>query len=277
MAVATISENFTIWSRWNPRHQLDDHQSRSLSCSMLLDRGDGCDTPDTVLSVFHLRNASCLSRSSVSPIFDLSTWPENEILVRSSCNSPDIPILAPVPIRPNAIAVASNPPAAAVTPSAGVVAIKKEESLDTENLPAGSCSLAREQQQQPSPLKSQFGPGAAQPLRDSTNVTVTLTLNASAAEDVNQVLCRLAALLRVPPSTGYQIVERTSAPASQRLGLYRFKGKDGTEGTPVDIQSILNGTTKFCRHCDVVILGNNKMRSCSPTSSATWTRRGRRR
>ena len=33
-------------------------------------------------------------------------------------------------------------------------------------------------------------------------------------------------------------------------------GKDGKEGAPVDIQSILNGTAKFCRHCDVVILGS---------------------
>ena len=271
------------WPRWDPRHQHDDHQSRSRSsssCSMLLDsRGDGCDTPDTVVSS---SSPECVLPEPVVRFpglrfIDLAEERNSSPEQRSSCNSPDIPILAPVPIRPNAITVASNPPAAAVTPSAGVVAIKKEASLDTENLPAGSCSLAREQQQQPSPLKSQFGLGAPQPLRDSTNVTVTLTLNASAAEDVNQVLCRLAALLRVPPPTGYQIVERTSAPASQRLGLYRFKGKDGKEGTPVDIQSILNGTTKFCRHCDVVILGNDKMRSCSPTSSATWTRRGRRR
>ena len=37
----------------------------------------------------------------------------------------------------------------------GVVAIKKEASLDTENQPAGSYSLARKQQKQP-PLKSQL-------------------------------------------------------------------------------------------------------------------------
>ena len=59
--------------------------------------------------------------------------------------------------------VASNPPAAVVTPSAGVVAIKKEASLDTENLPAGKLA------QQSSPLKSQFRHGAPQPLRNSTN------------------------------------------------------------------------------------------------------------
>lgn len=38
-----------------------------------------------------------------------------------------------------------------------------------------------------------------------------------------------------------------------------MQGRDGKEGTPVDIQSILNGAAKFCRHCDVVILSNSNM------------------
>jgi histone-lysine N-methyltransferase MLL3 len=141
--------------------------------------------------------------------------------------------------------------------------------LDTENQPTNnSLQPGKSSSFAPSAFGLMTG-GSGLPLRDSTNVTVTLTLNASAAEDVNQVLCRLAALLRVPPPTDYRIIERPGAGTpgggggppgpSQRLGLYRFKGKDGKEGAPVDIQSILNGTTKFCRHCDVVILGNNKI------------------
>ena len=87
-----------------------------------------------------------------------------------------------------------------------------------------------------------------------------------------QVLCRLAVLLRVPAPTGFQIIERTTTPPSQRLGLYRFKGKDGKEGVPVDIQSILNGTAKFCRHCDVVILGatiTKKAKTLAASSSSS--------
>jgi histone-lysine N-methyltransferase MLL3 len=30
----------------------------------------------------------------------------------------------------------------------------------------------------------------------------------------------------------------------------------GSFAAPIDIQSILNGAAKFCRHCDVVILSN---------------------
>lgn len=105
-------------------------------------------------------------------------------------------------------------------------------------------------------VKSCFGPPT--PLKDSNNnnVTVTLTLTSSAAEDIMGVLKSLANILNIPAPTAYQIVERTTTPPSQRLGLYRLRGKDGKIGQPVDIQTILNGSAKFCRHCDVVILNN---------------------
>lgn len=67
------------------------------------------------------------------------------------------------------------------------------------------------------------------PLRDG-NVTVTLTLNSQAADDIMGVLKDLANILNIAPPTGYQIVERTTTPPSQKLGLYRIKGKDGKEG-----------------------------------------------
>lgn len=105
-------------------------------------------------------------------------------------------------------------------------------------------------------VKSCFGPPT--PLKDTNNnnVTVTLTLTSTAAEDIMGVLKSLANILNIPAPTAYQIVERTTTPPSQKLGLYRLRGKDGKEGQPVDIQTILNGTAKFCRHCDVVILNN---------------------
>lgn len=103
------------------------------------------------------------------------------------------------------------------------------------------------------PLKTKIedSPGSTE---SNENVTVTLTLTSGAAEDILGVLKELAGILHIPPPTSYQIIERTATPPSHKLGLYRSKGKDGKEGTPIDIQSILNGAAKFCRHCDVVIL-----------------------
>ncbi|XP_046637782.1 histone-lysine N-methyltransferase 2C-like isoform X5 [Daphnia pulicaria] len=294
------------WPRWDPagssRHH-DDYASRnsrsSSSCSILLDnsnlaggRGDGCDTPDTVVSSSSpecvmpepivrfpgLRFIDLAMDSAGSDRQQNSKSPEDSSTSRRSsyCNSPDIPIIicAPVPIRPTPpTQVHITPPAApppVSAPPCPPVSMKKEViCLDTENQPTNnSLQPGKSSSFAPSAFGLMTG-GSGLPLRDSTNVTVTLTLNASAAEDVNQVLCRLAALLRVPPPTDYRIIERPGAGTpgggggppgpSQRLGLYRFKGKDGKEGAPVDIQSILNGTTKFCRHCDVVILGNNKI------------------
>ncbi|XP_050538533.1 histone-lysine N-methyltransferase 2D-like isoform X4 [Daktulosphaira vitifoliae] len=94
------------------------------------------------------------------------------------------------------------------------------------------------------------------PLRDSNTMTVTLTITSEAADDIIGVLQGLATLLDLPDITNYKVTERSVTPMSHKLGLYRSKTKDGKEGTPIDIQTILNGFAKFCRHCDLVILNN---------------------
>lgn len=94
------------------------------------------------------------------------------------------------------------------------------------------------------------------PLRDSNTMTVTLTISSEAAEDIMGVLQGLANLLDLSDIPHYKVTERTVTPMSHKLGLYRSKTKDGKEGAPIDIQTILNGLAKFCRHCDLVILNN---------------------
>lgn len=103
---------------------------------------------------------------------------------------------------------------------------------------------------------SRQGKSSPATLSETGNITVTLTLSSQAADDIMGVLKDLANVLNIAPPSGYQIIERTTTPPSQKLGLYRIKGKDGKEGAPIDIQSILNGAAKFCRHCDVVILNS---------------------
>lgn len=142
--------------------------------------------------------------------------------------SPIIPIIAPVPIRVKPVSLYQ---------------VKEEE----DNSKALKCLDVN------SPDKPKMA-GSPDGSESNENVTVTLTLTSGAAEDILGVLKELAGILHIPPPTSYQIVERTATPPSHKLGLYRSKGKDGKEGTPIDIQSILNGAAKFCRHCDVVIL-----------------------
>lgn len=87
-------------------------------------------------------------------------------------------------------------------------------------------------------------------------MTVTLTITSEAAEDIMGVLQGLANLLDLSDIPNYKVTERTVTPMSHKLGLYRSKTKDGKEGAAIDIQTILNGLAKFCRHCDLVILNN---------------------
>jgi len=190
------------------------------------------DTPDTIVGS---SSPECVSYGRLPcrfPGLKLIKEDEDEDEIESIIKnrmSPPIPaIVAPIPIR-----------------------LKSGMSLTADN----SLSDKENETKKEFGVKSCFGPPT--PLKDvNNNVTVTLTLTSSAAEDIMGVLKALANILHIPAPTAYQVVERTTTPPSQKLGLYRTRGKDGKEGQPVDIQTILNGTAKFCRHCDVVILNS---------------------
>lgn len=188
------------------------------------------ETPDTIISS---SSPECVIQDSPSnfPGLRLIQEDEDEIAndVRTNKRmSPQIPIVAPVPIR-----------------------LKKGISLTTDK--NSNTIIDKTNIKDMFATKSRFGPPLP-PNKDINNVTITLTLSSSAADDIQMVLQDLANILHIPTPKSYQIVERTTTPPSQKLGLYRTRGKDGKEGAPIDIQTILNGNAKFCRHCDVVIL-----------------------
>ncbi|KAL1490323.1 hypothetical protein ABEB36_013038 [Hypothenemus hampei] len=185
------------------------------------------DTPDSVISC---------SSSECDPLettdryvgLKLISDDEDEELPQPIRKSPDIPIIKPIAIR--------------LKPSGLFLKDSTNISEDKENV---INEVDQETKKHASSGKDK-----------SENIKVTLTLTSSAAEDIVGVLRDLANILQIPPPTTYQIVDRTSSPSDQKLGIYRTKGKDGKEGAPIDIQSILNGAAKFCKHCDVVILNN---------------------
>lgn len=198
---------------------VNDSEEKKLEALLLGSRERDTDTPDTVISS---SSPECVlfEPPCLYPALQLikDEVTSDEETLRAS---PIIPIIAPIPVR--------------LKPGQ---TLKEFKEMDKENTCTGINFK-----------KSTI------PVKDG-NVTVTLTLNSDAAQDILSVLKDLANILHIPAPTSYQIIERTTTPPSIKLGLYRNKGKDGKEGVPVDIQSILNGQAKFCRHCDVVILNN---------------------
>ncbi|GBP54287.1 Histone-lysine N-methyltransferase trr, partial [Eumeta japonica] len=187
------------------------------------------DTPDSIVSC---SSPECLeidppNRFPGLKLIDDEDEDEDSDSALSGRISPIIPIIAPVPIRIKPVSL-----------------YQLKEDDDSQK----SLKFVESD----SPLKSKADSPTS--TENNENVTVTLTLTSGAAEDILGVLKELAGILHIPPPTSYQIIERTATPPSHKLGLYRSKGRDGKEGTPIDIQSILNGAAKFCRHCDVVIL-----------------------
>lgn len=206
--------------------KFDEEEHRSKYDLLIKDRD--VDTPDTIVGS---SSPECteIERQVCFPGLKLIEGDdEDELQLIYGRMSPTIPIITPIPIR-------LKPGFSLTADNASVENKENEGSREPED-------------------KLKQGPPA--PLKDNSNVTMTLTLTSSAAEDILGVLKALANILHIPPPSTYEIVERTTTPPSQKLGLYRTKGKDGKEGTPIDIQTILNGTAKFCRHCDVVILNN---------------------
>lgn len=62
----------------------------------------------------------------------------------------------------------------------------------------------------PSSAKSRHSPTV--PLRDSGNLSVTLTLSSEAAQDIVGVLKNLATVLNIPPPASYKITDRIPSP-----------------------------------------------------------------
>lgn len=133
---------------------------------------------------------------------------------RLSRFSPDIPIIAPLAIRPKPIRFYSDMVMGPLNIFKILLVINYRQNID--------CLLLFIFQDK----ENETPDGERGRIRES--VTVTLTLTSQAADDVLSVLRNLANVLRIPVPATHSITERSSA--SHRLGIYRLKGKDGKEG-----------------------------------------------
>lgn len=190
-------------------------------------------TPDTVISS---SSPECVGFEPIPYEFPglkvIDEWEEEEMasVAAKRAISPVVPIIVPVPIRFKGLEQNDQSKSLAIVDSNKENEFGMEKRVD----------------------RSKF----STPTNEGDNLTVTLTLSSSAAEDIIGVLRDLANILHIPAPTQYDIVERTTTPPSHRLGLYRAKGRDGKVSATVDIQTILNGSAKFCSHCDIVILNS---------------------
>lgn len=102
------------------------------------------------------------------------------------------------------------------------------------------------------------------PLRDAGNVGVTLTL--SSANDIRGILTALAKYLDIPSPNSYEIVERTTTPLSQKLGLYNQKDCIESIEDNINIDYVLDGLKNFCKFCDIVVLNAGIKKEASELS-----------
>ena len=153
--------------------------------------------------------------------------------------SPVIPLLRPTPIRPLSV---SN---FLVEKSDRKWSSESESEKNKENIIRRSSNGYR--------IKPNGVSGSGiGPLRDSGNVSVTLTLSSS--DDVKDILFAISKLLGISTPPTYEIVERTTTPPSQKLGLFINKHAKGSSESDASVDNISNGKMKFCRFCEIVVM-----------------------
>jgi len=120
---------------------------------------------------------------------------DKEVLRRAS---PVIPLVVPTPVR--------------VRPS-----MTFKDVLDLEKENVGTSHLL---------MRNRWGSSPTMPLRETGNVTVTLTLNTAAARDVEGALSGLARLLRLPTPLQFSVADTTTQ-SDYKLGVYKTRNRDG--------------------------------------------------
>ncbi|ODN00513.1 Histone-lysine N-methyltransferase trr [Orchesella cincta] len=184
------------------------------------------DTPDTIVSA---SSPECGTWDNITMYPGLKYIDDDFDRDLERCISPEVPLLVPIPIRPVPLDRSKD-------------LTKEIKDMDKENKNGIKDGVNGTK------LRS------FTPLKEAGNITVTLTLSSAAAEDIRGLLRNLANVLSIAAPT-YQVIDKAGASIpEQKSHLYTIKGKDGKE--KIDIQSILNGAAKFCRHCDVVVLSN---------------------
>lgn len=192
------------------------------------------DSPDTIVGA---SSPECAMFEAPFRFCSLQLFDEDSNDSARSPPSPTVPIVAPIPVK--AVPPPQPPPAP--------LKILLDEKDKENTFPGDKLGLCRSRG-----LPGAFGGGPPPvPLRESGNVSVTLTLTSEAAGDIQGLLCSLAKLLQVEPPSSYDIIERTTTPPSQKLGLYKHNHKHVT--SVEEAEYLVDGKQRFCRHCEIMV------------------------
>jgi histone-lysine N-methyltransferase MLL3 len=152
--------------------------------------------------------------------------------------SPDCGIIQPIPIRPK--------PGQTITLRDLKVLDKENKQKNTDN----DKELRRNEVREGLlALKGSLGVIPA-PLKETSNTSqITLSIAGSGSnKSVLKALNGLSKLLKIDPPKQWIHESKKSSKA-----IYRVKCEDGKEAAPMDLQTILNSSSRVCRQCDMVI------------------------
>ncbi|KAL1415101.1 hypothetical protein MTO96_006974 [Rhipicephalus appendiculatus] len=173
------------------------------------------DSPDTIVGA---SSPECAMFEAPFRFRSLQLVDEDSNDSARSLPSPTVPIVAPIPVK--AVPPPQPPPAP--------LKILLDEKDKENTFPGDKLGLCRSRG-----LPGAFGggPPSCPPARG--------------------LLCSLAKLLQVEPPSSYDIIERTTTPPSQKLGLYKHNHKHVT--SVEEAEYLVDGKQRFCRHCEIMV------------------------
>ncbi|KAK3099196.1 hypothetical protein FSP39_000848 [Pinctada imbricata] len=169
-------------------------------------------------------------------------------------SSPAVPVCQPVPVRLDSLKIKEEDTEDYGKENADRSTKSVSKELEDMKMKKLDSSLMDKEN-----VKSKIS--LTQPFRDANlnqDISVTLTLSTTAAEDIGGVLSQIADLLKIAVPPSYEI-SRSPSPEMFKMNM---KHKE----EPVNIHSLIKSKAKFCRHCDMVVFdsGYRKKRSEIP-------------
>ncbi|KAL5009713.1 hypothetical protein ScPMuIL_012018 [Solemya velum] len=156
--------------------------------------------------------------------------------------SPVVPILHPVPVK--VFPILDRPKGVAELQTESELYKHQDLNMCQKALESDSSLALKENL----PVMTSTLPNSFRDPVSNQEVSVTLTLSATAAEDIGGVISAIADLLKIAVPTSYEI-SRSPSPEAFKVSV---KHKEEA----VDIKSLMKAKPKFCRHCDVAVLSS---------------------
>ena len=214
------------------KKEVEDTEKESDKSQVEIKKEPGTDSPEkAVVAEDNMMTWYDLEPDDTDEELENLAGPPN---IMSRPSSPSIDIICPIPIKPK--------PSQSITLSdltnLDKENLKKKEDEGLKKAKKGFLGLTGTLGIIPEPLKE----------KHENTREVTIKMSGGGSKSLFKALKGLAKILEIEPPKQWMQEDKSSKKA-----VFRVKRDLGKDGVPLDLQSVLNRSSKICRQCEMVI------------------------